>query len=237
MGNKMNVKINLSTDLEKETWPFQSTDLCEIMGRHGSDKGNKDLSRSHNYTTLYHRLFSELKNEKLNLFELGLGTNNTDVASSMGVSGTPGASIEGWSEFFPNAILYGADIDERILYETDRIKTFQCDQTKKSSIDKMWNNEELKDLEFDIIIEDGLHKPRAQICFFENSIHKVKSGGFYVIEDFKHGHPFQHMCNIFLNYQKSGRYTDLNVNLYQMPFTSKVHRKNRCNSLVVIQRT
>ena len=36
---------------------------------------------------------------------------------------------------------------------------------------------------FDIIIEDGLHTFEANKCFFENSIHKVKRGGIYIIED------------------------------------------------------
>jgi hypothetical protein len=46
----------------------------------------------------------------------------------------------------------------------------------------MWNNKDLED-NFDIIIEDGLHTFNANVCFFENSIHKLKSGGYYIIED------------------------------------------------------
>jgi len=36
---------------------------------------------------------------------------------------------------------------------------------------------------FDIIIEDGLHKFQANVCFFENSIHKLNPNGYYIIED------------------------------------------------------
>ena len=46
----------------------------------------------------------------------------------------------------------------------------------------MNSNTELKD-EFDIIIEDGLHTQSANISFFENSIHKLKKNGYYIIED------------------------------------------------------
>jgi hypothetical protein len=46
----------------------------------------------------------------------------------------------------------------------------------------MWNNPELIE-GFDIIIEDGLHTFSANVCFFENSIHKLKPCGYYVIED------------------------------------------------------
>ena len=36
---------------------------------------------------------------------------------------------------------------------------------------------------FDIIIEDGLHAFHANVCFFEHSIHKLKTNGYYIIED------------------------------------------------------
>ena len=37
--------------------------------------------------------------------------------------------------------------------------------------------------QFDIIVEDGLHTYDANVCFFENSIHKLKETGIYIIED------------------------------------------------------
>jgi hypothetical protein len=46
----------------------------------------------------------------------------------------------------------------------------------------MWNNRELWE-PFDIIIDDGLHEFKANVCFFENSIFKLKRGGYYIIED------------------------------------------------------
>ena len=36
---------------------------------------------------------------------------------------------------------------------------------------------------FDIIIEDGLHEFAANKCFFENSIHKLRDKGYFIIED------------------------------------------------------
>jgi SAM-dependent methyltransferase len=161
----------------------KSTDLCEIMGRHKSDKGHRDIINSwHNYTTFYNVIFSPIKDKAIRLFELGIGTNNINLPSNMGVNGIPGASLYGWEEFFPNAQVFGADIDSDILFQTDRIKTFFCDQTKPRIIEEMWNKPELSD-DFDIIIEDGLHSFAANVCFLENSIHKVKPGGYYIIED------------------------------------------------------
>lgn len=156
-----------------------NTELCEIMTKHGSDKG----SGWHNYTEFYHKIFHSFRDKKLKIFELGLGTNNPDLPSTMGVDGKPGASLRGWREYFFNSEVYGADIDANILFEEDKIKTFYCDQTNKEVIKNMWDLPELRDLQFDLIIDDGLHVCEANMIFFENSIHKLKKNGLYIIED------------------------------------------------------
>lgn len=155
------------------------TELCSIMTKYGSDKGNF----VHNYTIYYDNLFKSLKNEILNVFELGLGTNNLDVKSNMGLSGKPGASLRGWKEYFPNSNIFGADIDKRILFQEDRIKTFYCNQENVEDIKELWSNESLKDLLFDIIIEDGLHEFNANLTFLTHSLEKLKIGGYYICED------------------------------------------------------
>jgi len=161
-----------------------ATPLCEIMGRNKSDKGDININMSwHNYTTFYYSIFKKLQNEKLRIFELGVGTNNINIPSHMGSNGRPGASLYGWNEFFTNSFICGADIDKNILFNTDNIKTFYCDQTNPDIIKNMWiNNNDLID-NFDIIIEDGLHTFDANVCFFENSIHKLNKNGYYIIED------------------------------------------------------
>ena len=169
--------INYSFDTTK------STPLCEIMGRQRSDKGSINIESSwHNYTTFYYSIFKNLREKQLRVFELGLGTNNINIPSNMGSHGRPGASLYGWYEFFKNSYIFGADIDPDILFNTDKIKTFYCDQTKPEIIKKMWDDPSLQD-NFDIIIEDGLHTFSANVCFFENSIHKLKSNGYFIIED------------------------------------------------------
>lgn len=163
--------------------PYNPTILCEIMGRHRSDKGHINIRKSHhNYTTLYYVLFKRRRNEKLRVFELGLGTNNVNLPSNMGADGRPGASLYGWEEFFPNSQIFGADIDKDILFNTERINTFYCDQTSPEAIGELWSQPSLEE-NFDIIIEDGLHEFNANVCFFENSIHKLKPNGYFIIED------------------------------------------------------
>jgi len=156
---------------------FAPSEMCRVMARHGSDKG-----RFHNYTTVYTELFGDRRQQPLRIFELGLGTNNPALASSMGTSGRPGASMRGWRELFPNALVYGADIDRDILFDDDRIQTFYCDQLDAEAIRDLWSQPELRD-KMDILIDDGLHTYEANLSFLNGSLDHVRPGGIYVVED------------------------------------------------------
>jgi SAM-dependent methyltransferase len=165
--------------------------LCEIMRRNGSDK-----STYHNYTLFYDSIFSHMVGKGIDIFEMGLGTNNTSMLSNMGADGRPGASLRGWNEYFINANVYGADIDRDILFDEGRIKTFFCDQTSPRIISDMWNGHFI-DKKFDIIIDDGLHEFHANFTFLECSIHKLRPGGIFVIEDL-----LPHTANMFRECQR-----------------------------------
>lgn len=155
----------------------RTTPLCRIMMQRGSDKG----VGWHNYTTFYAQLFADRIDSTHVVFEVGLGTNNTDVTSNMGEAGVPGASLRGWRDFFPAAAIYGADIDRRILFQDDRIRTFFVDQTLPASFASLWR--ELPELGIDLFIDDGLHTFEAARTTFEESVRRMRPGGLYIIED------------------------------------------------------
>lgn len=157
------------------------TEMCRIMTRHGSDKGRG----WHNYTTVYAMLFHTIRDKPLRIFELGLGTNNPELISTMGVGGRPGASLRGWREIFPKALVYGADIDRSILFEEPRIKTYYCDQLDRRAIDNLWAQSELAEA-MDILIDDGLHTLPGNISFLEGSLGHLRPGGTYIVEDIGH---------------------------------------------------
>jgi hypothetical protein len=171
----MEMDKKLLSFLDKKLYN-ERTSMCEVFKEKKSDK-----STFHNYTTLYNFLFSEHISKEINFFEVGLGTNNTDVPSNMGPNGTPGASLYAFREYFKNANVCGADVDRRILFEDQGIWTFYVDQTNPKTIEELWNS--FEDTKFDIIVDDGLHDYNANITFFENSIHMLKDGGIYIIED------------------------------------------------------
>lgn len=161
--------------------------LSQMSEKYGSDKGSIDDSSTYNslwsyhtYTDFYSMIFGHYRDSVKNIFECGIGTNNENFKSNMTKNGTPGASLRMWEEYFQNANIFGADIDGGILFQEGRIKTYQMDQTVPESIKTV-----LDDIgfDFDIFIDDGLHEYDANIVLYENSVHRVRDGGIYIIED------------------------------------------------------
>lgn len=202
-----------------------TNDMCFIMNFFGSDKGHPVNDSNHCYTRFYHELFKPVRYEPLRVFELGLGTNNPNFPSNMGPNGKPGASLRGWKQYFPNASVFGADIDSGILFQEDRIRTYQCDQNDANSIKTLWSNSELEE-GFNIIIEDGLHIFESNVHFFENSYHKLKVGGIFIIEDVMYytlerwNHKLQ---------EWTSRFPNMSFRLYVIP-----HDRNRDDNTVVV---
>ena len=163
--------------LTRDILQLPPTDLCKLMAENGSDKAGE----WHNYTLYFDHLFAGFRESKFNLLEVGVGTNHTDVPSSMGINGVPGASLRAWRDYFSHANVYGADVDRRILFHEDRISTLFVDQTNPHSIDQMWRL--LPAEPFAIIIDDGLHTFEANKNLLAASLGKLSPGGFYVIED------------------------------------------------------
>ena len=160
--------------------------LCD---KYQCDKGYFDLStriffrdlHPHTYADFYSLLFDQCRNDIKKVFECGIGTNNPNLVSSMGIQYKPGSSLRVWKDYFPQANIYGGDIDRNILFEDQRIKTFEVDQLNESSIKKMWDNIQKDD--FDLIIDDGMHTYDAAVTLLKNSFSKLRNGGKYIIED------------------------------------------------------
>jgi hypothetical protein len=143
----------------------QSMELKVLFDQYGSDKAGK-----HDYHLIYGAVLSK-KLAIENILEVGMGTNNLDVASNMGKLGKPGASLRAFRNFCVNAEIYGADIDKRILFSEERIKTFYLDQTDSKSFQQL--KSELPEL-FDLVIDDGLHSPNANIATLDFGLRIIK---------------------------------------------------------------
>ena len=206
---KLNYVVNSSSNSK----------LTELMNFYGSDKGGRN--NHHNYSEYYSELFfNERKNIK-NFLEIGLGTNDVNMLSNMGEKGIPLASLKAWRDYFDNAIIYGADIDKKILKNHERIKTYFVDQTDPKTIELLFKNIGISD--FDVILDDGLHEYNANICLFENSIKFLSNSGIYIIEDvyFKDKQKF-------INYLNNSDYNYSIVDIY--------HKKNIANNCIIVIR-
>jgi SAM-dependent methyltransferase len=199
------------------------TKVCRVMTKYGSDKG-----RAHNYTTVYAALFKERYDQPLRIFELGLGTNNVSLPSNMGEFGVPGASLRGWRELFPHAVMFGADVDRGILFQEDRIKTFYCDQLDRTSVRELWSRPDLQD-GVDIIIEDGLHTFEANVSFLEESLDHLRPGGIYICEDIMWDCVDEWCNRVETMYSKQ-------YPTYEFAFVVLPDGGNWANNLLVVQR-
>ena len=151
--------------------------LAEIFKINNSDK-----STSHNYHILYDYILKKLGiTSELNILEIGIGTNNPSLVSTMGKDGTPGASLRSFRDYLPNSNIYGADIDNDILFKEDRIKTCQVDQLDINSFNNIKNN--FGDIKYDLIIDDGLHSIGANLNTLLFALNNINKNGWIVIED------------------------------------------------------
>jgi hypothetical protein len=141
--------------------------------KYGSDKASND----------YHNIYGPLlknRDEITGILEIGMGTNNTDVVSNMGLWGYPGASLKAFRDFLKSATIYGADIDKRILFEDERIQTFFVDQTDPATFAELGKSIPSN---LDLVIDDGLHSPNANLETLKFGLTKIRIGAWVVVED------------------------------------------------------
>lgn len=154
---------------------------CQLLGRLLTERGS-DKATAHDYHKLYSSILADREGVR-SVLEIGMGSNHPDVVSNMGVEGRPGASLRAFRDFLPNAQIYGADIDARILFQEDRISTFPVDQLDPAALATL--AELIPDDRFDLIIDDGLHAPDANVNTLAFSLDKLAPGGWVVIEDIR----------------------------------------------------
>jgi hypothetical protein len=160
--------------------------LTDLANKHGTDKGTAGPSEgwgAHNYTDVYEPYFEQLRQKPISILEVGLGVTGekwpTRIAHGKNAEG--GASLKTWYEYFPNAKIYGADINAAPYLDNDRIKTFVVDQGNVEDLQAF--AKAVDHTEFDIIIDDGSHRADHQQITLGFLFKMLKSGGLYFVED------------------------------------------------------
>lgn len=151
------------------------TELCKLAIKHKTDKVP---FYKHSYTPIYHELLKDKRENFSKVLEIGIGI------SGFGMSCIPeyigGASLRMWREYFPNAIILGADIREDTLINEERIKSYQCDQSDSNSLENLALH---IGNDFDLIIDDGSHVHVHYMLTAKILLPLLKPDGVYVIED------------------------------------------------------
>jgi hypothetical protein len=163
-----------STELGKEL-EFK-TPLCEIAYKYGTDKCPQI---GHNYTPFYYDLLKDKRESFKKVVELGIGTRGT-----MGKRAVPhyvtGASLYMWRDFFPNAQIFGADFMGNALFQSDRIKTFFCDERQVTDLKSLVKN---IGNDVDLFIDDASHAGCHQVFACVHILPLLKKDVIYIIED------------------------------------------------------
>lgn len=136
--------------------------LDDLAIKHKADK----CSSFHGFSLAYDRLLSPYRERFTSMLEIGVAQ---------------GQSLKMWCDYFPNAIIHGADISlaSKVCESySPRIKFHLVDQGDAAS---------LKNLEplgpFDLVVDDGNHYWHEQILTFNTLFPFLKRGGLYIVED------------------------------------------------------
>lgn len=153
--------------------------LDELSKKYSLDKNI--ASGCHNYIPAYTELFENSRYNTKTVIEIGIGScENGQMSGVWHLGYKTGNSLKCWSEYFPNAKIYGIDIFKHNELNTDKIKTFVADQSNGNDLQNVINN---INEEIDIIIDDGSHVGEHQAFSFMFLNRFLRKGGMYVIED------------------------------------------------------
>jgi len=148
--------------------PLRHISLTGLADLFGTDKG----SIKHHYTSVYERIInslsptSDIKLLKLDILEIGVAC---------------GSSLRMWASYLPQSSIYGCDIRSECLTlcrDVPNVKIFIADATSPEFLS-------CPDVpsSFDFIIDDGSHITEHIVATFNSAWSRLRSGGYYIVED------------------------------------------------------
>ena len=132
-----------------------------------STKNLTDKAGCHSYEYYYPKILSQFENtNNFNMMEIGI---------------YKGGSVATWAELFPKGRIYGVDRDINRL-EMD-LDTYGNITLLKGSQNDANTFKTIKDIKFNVIIDDCSHQVNDQISSFNILKNNISPGGIYIIED------------------------------------------------------
>jgi SAM-dependent methyltransferase len=148
--------------------------LSQIALKYGTDKAFRERTEgmegdsAHDYTPYYHELLKD--REVKRVLEIGVGEKKYNAPS-----------LRMWAEYFPQAEIYGCDIDAGVfISDHPRIHCFHCDQSNLVSLQQVAR---ITGGDFDLIVDDGSHWVEHQMLTFKALYSLLNPKGVYIIED------------------------------------------------------
>ena len=140
--------------------------LVDLVNNNRTDKNTV-----HSYLPLYENLLSDKKESAKNILEIGI---------------QGGGSIKLWHDYFPNAVIYGADIMQpecvwEELLDKERIVLHTgYDAYRDDFIGEFFSD---KKGTFDMVLDDGPHTFESMKQFIRLSLPLLTEDGILIIED------------------------------------------------------
>jgi hypothetical protein len=153
--------------------------LTELANHHGSDKGTIGPTPEwlpHNYTDVYEAYLGSMREAPVTLLALGVAGENRVAGGNTG-----GASVKMWRDFFARGRIYGIDVNECSFLDDERVTTFVADQGNVDELAAVLDM--IEEPFFDLIVDDGSHRPDHQQISLSFLWDHLKPGGLYFIEN------------------------------------------------------
>ncbi|WP_141012705.1 class I SAM-dependent methyltransferase [Nocardioides sambongensis] len=166
--------------------PSERLSLTDIANLEGTDKGTIGPSEewpAHNYTDVYGAYLAPWRDRSITILEIGLGVPGDawEAQIAHGRNEQGGGSLRAWYGYFPHARIYGVDINPATHLDNDRISTHVVDQGDPAAIAAFLAS--IGEVEFDLVVDDGSHRPDHQQITLGCLLPRVRAGGLYLIED------------------------------------------------------
>jgi hypothetical protein len=128
---------------------------------------------THDYLGTYMEILKDRSVKKI--LEIGLGPKGLFHPEQVA-----GCGLFMWQETFPEAEIFGLDIDPNTLVNEGNIRSFVCDQSSEPWLLRAaaWVGGNI-----DFIVDDASHRPEDQVLTAKVFVPKLSFTGVYVIED------------------------------------------------------
>ena len=184
---KRNLIYNFKKKISVDNDNIDINSLDGLFNHYGSDKANifkKTKNKGHGYSKFYKQKLEKLKNQKINILEIG---------------SYAGASAAAFAKYLPESKIFCFDINiSNFEYKSKKIHVFGLDINNQKKAVKIINKitSECNFKKFDIIIDDGSHNLSDILIALKLFFKYLKNKGLYIIEDFKHPNYYPYNRNI-----------------------------------------